>query len=451
MRGLVLPVTSATRRDGPHSAGRRLRTAAAALALAVTCLSGCAGRSGNGVTEIVYWTGWSGHELDVQRDLIREFNATHPTVHVRILSQFGNSGYQKVRIAFAGGATPDVMSTVWADELASYAMRGVLSPLDGYLQSAGRSLEKEWVPGVARMLRVDGKCYGLAVSASSSFIAYNRAVFRDAGLDPAKPPLDTAALDADAKACTKYDPSGDFARYGFRPATLSLWAYVFGGQWYDARTGRITANNAANVAALTWMASYGKKYDLKRMTSFQTTFGSSETPAGPFYVGKVAMETTGEWEREFVNRYAPGLDWGWTALPAPPGGRKNTTTAGGSVFVIPTACRHKQAAWEFLNWISGAHAVKKFCWGIKNMPPLQEVLRDPQFASDPLYRFATPIVSGENSFGPPPIPIWPLYSREISRAEEAAMLGGGDPKALLDDLQLRMEGELRRALRDLGR
>src|SRR5215470_9455275 len=98
--------------------------------LTLPMFSGCVSSSQQGPTEIVYWTGWSGHEYEIQKQLIEEFNRSHPSIRVRMLTQFSTTGsYQKVRIAFAGGATPDVMSTVWADELASYAMRGVLEPL----------------------------------------------------------------------------------------------------------------------------------------------------------------------------------------------------------------------------------------------------------------------------------------------------------------------------------
>ncbi len=438
---------------GISAISRRILITARCLALfAMAAFSaGCGRPSRTGTTEIVYWTGWSGHEFEVQQRLIDEFNRTHPGIHVHMLSQFGTSGYQKVRIAFAGGATPDVMSTVWADELAGYAMRGVLTPLDDYLRKSGRNVNREFTPGVARMLQVDGHVYGLAVTTNTNFIAYNKQIFADAGLNPDRPPRTIAELDAAAQACTKYDAQGNFIRYGFRPGGLNLWAYVFGGQWYDPVSRRVTANDPHNVAALEWMASYRKKYDIQRMEAFQTTFGSDETPSGPFFVGKVAMWSTGEWAQEFIRRYAPRLRWGWFALPAPPNGRRNCTTAGGSVFVIPAACRHKKEAWEFLNWISSPHAVKAFCLGIGNVPPLISVGKDPAFQRDPLFRFAIAIAQGRNSFGPPPIPIWPTYSREIARVEQAAMLGGEDPKRLLDDLQVRMSRELRRTLADLGR
>jgi len=343
------------------------------------------------------------------------------------------------------------MSTVWADELASYAERGVLTPLDSYLDRSGRNVNHEYPPGIEHMVTIKGHVYGTVVTNGTSFIAYNKSVFRSAGLDPSKPPRTIADLDADAAACTVYDKHGDFARYGFRPGGMILWAYAFGGGWYDAAADRVTANSPANVRAFEWMASYAKRYDLKRMQAFQLSFGSSSTPNGPFYVGKVAMEVTGEWEREFAARYAPNLDWGWCALPSPPGGRVNATTTGGSVFVIPSACKHKDAAWTFLNWMSSPYAVKTFCAAIHNLPPLLSVCADPVFKSDPLYAYTIPIANGPNAFGPPPTAIWPIYSREISRVEERAMLGGEDAKALLDELQTKMEEEKQRTDKELAR
>jgi multiple sugar transport system substrate-binding protein len=424
------------------------RAAACALFLV---LAGCPRTGGTGATEVIYWTGWSGHELEIQQGLVDEFNATHPGVRVRILSQYGNSGYQKVRIAFAGGATPDIMSTVWADELASYAMRGVLTPLDSYLRRSGRDIYREYTPGVARMLHIGGRPYGMAVTTNTSFIAYNRRIFQESGLDPDRPPTTIAQLDAAARACTRYDRDGNFLRYGFRPGGLALWAYVFGGRWYDPDQRKVTADDPHNLAALGWLASYAKAYDLHKMDAFQTTFGSDQTVQGPFFVGKMAMWSTGEWAQQFVNRYAPRLDWGWFPLPAPPGGRTNTTGAGGSVFVIPAACPHKEAAWEFLNWLTSPHAVKVFCRGIGNVPPLIQVGREPEFQNDPLFRFAVEIAQGQNSFGPPPIPIWPTFAREIGRTEEKAVIGGGDPRRLLADLQRRMTKELAETLADLAR
>ncbi|MCC2672516.1 MAG: N-Acetyl-D-glucosamine transport system, permease protein 1, partial [Armatimonadetes bacterium] len=394
-------------------------------AAAAQALAGCGTRtSGREPVEIRYWTGWTGHELESQKRLVDEFNRAHPGIRVRILSVAGS--YQKVRIAFAGGATPDVCSAIWADELAGYAMRGVLHPLDDFLTGSGRSID-EFVPGVARMVCYQDRTYALAVTTNTNFIVFNKTIFREAGLDPERPPRTIADLDAAAQACTRLGPGGSILRYGFRPAQLLLWAYVFGGRWYDAATGRVTADDPHNVEALRWMAAYAKRYDVTRMQSFESGFGGNSTPSGPFFVGKVAMWQTGEFAREHLRRYAPNLEWGWFPLPAPPGGRPQTTSAGGSVFAIPAATRHPAEAWTFLDWITQPHAIGEFCSAITNLPPLKALGESERFRKEPLFRFALELAGGENVFGPPGMPIWPRYVQDIRRIEDHAIFGGEDP------------------------
>lgn len=400
-------------------------------------LSGCARHHGQRPVEIVYWTGWSGHEFEIQKKLVDQFNASHKNIHVKILSVFGS--YQKVTIAFAGGDTPDVLSAIWAEQLAGYAMRGALTPLDSYLAGAGRR-PSEWSPGVWRMLQYRGHTYGMAATTNATFIAYNKRIFREAGIK--RLPTTIAELDDAAWKCTKYDTNHRFIRYGFRPQNLVTWAYVFGGGWYDDETGRITANDPRNVAALRWMVSYAKKYDIRKMQGFESTFGSSESVSGPFFVGKIGMWQCGEWVDQFVKRYAKDLDWGYFPLPYPPGGRPRAMTLGGSVFVIPSACKHKKEAWEFLNWICGPEAVGDFCKGIGNVPPLRAVAKSPRFENDPLFAFSGDLVSSPNAFGPPQMPVWRTYLDQIARAEDFAVLGGRDPKKMLDAVQKIMEQEM---------
>jgi multiple sugar transport system substrate-binding protein len=407
---------------------------------AALAFTGCARSDAPGPTEIVYWTGWSGHELDVQQKLVDEFNRTHPHIRVRMLSVFGS--YQKVRIAFAGGDVPDVCSAVWSDELAGYAMRGALTPLDDFLKASGRDAS-EWEPGTWNMLQYHGRTWGLVATINAGFIVYNKKGFAERGLQP---PPTTAAFEAVNRALTTRAPNGAYKTYGMRPSGLLEWGYVFGGHWYEPASGTVTANHPRNVAALRWLQSFARDYDIRRMEAFESTFGSSETPSGPFFTGKQMMWPTGPWAAEFIRRYAPaGFEYGAFPNPAPPGGREDCTTLGSSTVVIPAAARNKEAAWTFLNWFTSPDVNRRFCAAIANGSPLKVVAASESIQSQPLLRFSARLTGGKNAFGPPEMPIWPTYRAEISRAEDQAVHGDADPKALLDAVQHKITRDLDRA------
>jgi len=412
---------------------------------------GCGRTPTEGPVEVVYWTGWSGDEFKIQQQLVERFNATHPRIRVRIVCQFGNAGYEKVRIAIAGNATPDVMSTVWADELAGYAKRDVLSPLDDLMARSGRSLEKEFTPGLRKSLRIDGRVYALAVTTNTSFIVYNKDIFEELGIRSDNPPQTVEELDRASDASVVFRKDGSIKRFGYVPNNLLTWAFVFGGRWYDPVSDRITANDPKNVQALKWMADYYRRFDGQAVRRFQSTFGNDATAQGPFFQGMISMWATGEWASAFLKRYAPHIRYGYFPLPIPKGGKPRTTYCNGSVFVIPKASRHVNEAWEFLNWLTSPEQVKEFCSKIGNVPPLMSVGDDPAFADDPLMRFAVGLTHSENAVGPPPIAIWPTFTREIARAEEAALAGHQDPQAVLDDLQRRMAKEYQRSKAELER
>lgn len=402
------------------------------------------GQVKNGVVEIVYWTAWTGHEFDVQKKLVREFNDSHPKIHARIISTGAN--HQKVNIAFATGSGPDVCSAVWGTELAGYAHRKVLEPLDSYMRASGRS-GSEFMPGVRDYLQYKGHLYALCATTNALFMVYNKKIFRECGLDPNNPPTTIEDLDKAAAAVTKYDSSGEFERYGFRPVGLDIWAYSFGGRWYDPATGKITANDPKNVACLRWMATYSKKYKINKMQSFEKSFGSEQSENASFFTGKQVIWFTGGWVQQFVDRYAKGLDYGFCPIQSAPGGRTNFTPVSGSVFCIPSASRHKKEAWEFLSWICGNHAVNDFCLQLGNIPPLKAVADEPEFQKNPLMKFTIDLAGGKNAIGAVPIPIWATYQGEISRVEDYAIHGAGDPQKLLDDLTVKMQKELDTTLR----
>jgi len=415
-------------------------------------LAGCQLSKSRKKTVIRYWTGWTGREMESQKKIIKKFNDTHPDIEVQINTVA--SSYEKVKIAFASGSPPDVCSAIWGNELASYAMRGALTPLDSYIEKSGRHGD-EYMPGVWSMFQYGGHIWALNVTTNSSFMLYNKKMFREAGLDPDNPPKTVADFDKVNAALAKIDKNGNVLQFGLRPSNLMVWAYAFGGHWYEPDKHLVTADDPHNIKALKWLASYNRKYDCRRIDSFNQVFASGTY--GDQYAGlyglfskKVGILLTGEWSYDNIQRFATkDFEYGFFATPYPvDGGRPNSLTVDGSVFVIPKDSRHKDAAWTFLNYMTQPDQIRQFCTDISNIPPLKKVAMEPHFMDVPMYRFAVDLVAGPNAFGPPQMPTWPYYLAEILRTEEKAVFDKQDPEKALKELKVKIQTDLDAAIRD---
>jgi ABC-type glycerol-3-phosphate transport system substrate-binding protein len=303
--------------------------------------------------------------------------------------------------------------------------------------------ESDLMPAFREFLKYNGHYYGLVQAPNSVFIAYNKKTFRECGITKLPETLDEFE-DAIAKT-TKRNADGSYIRYGMRPSDLVLWAYAFGGKWYDEKTGKITANNPKNVQALGWLVKMSKKYDINKMEQFEQTFGNSMSQNNAFFSGKQTMTFIGEWVDQWVRKYAPDMEWGFFPTPAPPGGRRGAVTLGGSMWVVPSAGKHKQEAWEFIEWMCSPQAEREFSADGGSISCHYSNIGTPAFTRLPVQNFGMHLISSPTSvFGPPPIPIWVEYQAAILKAEDYAVHGREDPQKLLDDLNANMQKELDR-------
>lgn len=401
------------------------------------------GKKVDGKTVINYWTGWTGHELEVLKSIVDKYNAESPNIYVKVVPiPSVNGQYQKTRVALAGHSTPDVCSTIWASELPEYAARGYVEPLDSYMKESGRSLD-EYLTAVRQLLQYDGKTYALSITVNTKFIVYNRQILKEVGWDPDEFPKTTSEMDKLADACVIRDANGGYKRYGYRPGDLLDWARMFGGNWYDEKTGKVTADDPRNVAALAWMAGRATPEELRKMSAMESSYGSMFSGNSPYYTGRIAFRISGEWEKQFVDKYKPGFDWGFAPFPQPPGGRKFAGPVDGSVFVIPKASKHKKEAWDFLSWLTRPENAAAFSEGVGNTPPLKACADMDYVKNSPILSFAVRLADSPESFSKAsPIPVWQMYHSAILRAEEQALLGGRDPEDALEEVQNKIQTAL---------
>ncbi len=118
---------------------------------------------------------------------------------------------QKLMTAIVGGVPPDL---VQQDRftIGDWASRDAFRPLDDLLAADAHSADplairqSDYVPATWAETVYQGHVYAIPNSTDDRVLFYNRALFRQAGLDPDKPPQTWDEMIADAKRLTEARP-----------------------------------------------------------------------------------------------------------------------------------------------------------------------------------------------------------------------------------------------------
>ena len=404
----------------------------------------------HGRVEITYWARHTGHEYEADRAMAEEYNRSQDKVLVRPLPIGDN--LEKIITGIVTGTPPDVM-TLSNNALTELAWQGAFQPLDKLVAERGIR-EQDYFPFCWRAGVINGHLYALPVTSDSYLLLYNKDAFREVGLDPERPPRTLSELDAYADKLTKRRPDGEIERMGFVPWIMwdhsMMYGWMFGGEWYDEKTRRVTPTDAAILRSLEWQRTYARKYDINKIMSFQQGFGSYFSAMSPFYAGKVAMIVEGEWQVTFTKKYAPKLDWGATPMPPPPGGR--IASSGGLVmFAIPVSSPHPEAAADYIAWYHtrvrhGTTPLSDFNYAIHNIPARRAAAAEKRFMGDPKFRPFVELLLNDQVHNDPLIPDLMLYSDEIDTSREQIIRFQKTPLEAMREVQDKTQRELDRAL-----
>ncbi|MCL6629687.1 MAG: ABC transporter substrate-binding protein, partial [Armatimonadetes bacterium] len=343
--------------------------------LAATLLGGCA-RKDNTKIKLVVWGLQSSEESKGLDAAVAEFERRHPNIDVKLLSMgAGGMNPQKLMTAIAGKVPPDV---IYQDRftIGDWASRDAFMPLDELIardrEKPDGIRQEEFYRACWAEATYKGRVYAIPYNTDDRALYYNRALFREAGLDPNKPPQTWDELLDYAKKLTVYDKYGNFKRIGFIPNFGNSWLYLYswqnGGEFMSPDGRKCTLNNPYSIEALEYMVSvYDALKGIEAISSFQAGFKTQELD--PFLLGLVAMKIDGNWCLDSIALYAPDLDFAVAPAPVPrarlagegrfAGQPKFITWSGGFSLAIPTGAKHVEEAWEFIKWMSSTE-----CWRI---------------------------------------------------------------------------------------
>jgi multiple sugar transport system substrate-binding protein len=403
----------------------------AVLAFALAACGG-GGDSSSGPTEIAVWHGYQDTEGDVFKGLVDQYNKDHPDVKVSELYSSNDLVLQKVLTAVRGNSAPDVayMFGSWSPNIAKIPqvvdMKDEVSKPDWKWD--------DFYQAERDATKVGDKVVGVPALVDNLAIVYNKKLFADAGVAPPTPQWTWDDFRAAAAKLT--DPAK--GQFGWLiPADGSedtVWHYLpmlweAGGNILTPDNTKAAFNSGAGVKALTTLQ--------QMAVDDKSLYLDTTNENGPKLMnsGKIAMLVTGPWDLSSLT----DIDYGVQVMPTYAGSNGGHQTIAGpdNWVVFNNGDKRKQAAIDFVKWLTAPEQVKAFSLGTGDLP-IRASVGDDKSVLDELNKN----VPGTAEFVAnlknvktvrPQVEQYPAVSEALGQAIVAVMLGKDQPAAALNN------------------
>ena len=376
---------------------------------------------------LTLWHAYGGALGEQFEALVDEFNRQHSGIVIE--PSHGGSLWtmrDKLFTAVAGGAAPDLaqIDQFWSSELAE---AGAIVRLEDWFGTFDR--DDIW-PMAWQTAIYDGKIWTMPFSLSNIALYYNRALFRTVGLDPAVPPATWDELAAAADAVTA-DTNGD--------GQTDQWGLSF----------PLRANEGVVYYwfAFLWQAGgelFTNEFDASRFQEqpgidalgfWRTMVETGSIPLAPpeegFDKGQIGMIMA---STARLSRYVEALgdDLGVAPLPAGPAAR--ATGVGGANLAVMASCEHKEAAWTFIEWMTGPDVNLRWSTSTGYLPLRRSVVLSDGYEAYLQQEPRARIILEQMDVARvrPNIPAYAAGSREVGLAIEEALFSDADPAVVLE-------------------
>ncbi len=298
------------------------------------------------------------------------WNKQHPDSQVTVIQLSLGQGVQAESkyIALLAGGTPPSVVVFDRFQVATYAIRGAFRPLDDLIGREKYDLGRFMKATVDEGKGMDGKQYALPTGTDDRMLYWNKDLFRQAGLDPEKPPQDWPTLKDYAIRLTKSQGT-QVQQLGmgmnFGPQAFYLWSWAGGGHWLKRLPSgkpdpwHADIDNAANVDALSFQYGLLQAQNGQRPLAWAQKNGGlpgiQNAAWGPlpqfqdaFSASKVAMAVAGSWALGGIARtYSQThLSFGVTSIPRKDASMPPITWSGDWSYVISRGVKGAAAAFR---------------------------------------------------------------------------------------------------------
>lgn len=297
------------------------------------------------------WSVWDIGLTTYYQPLIDAFEKEHPDVKIEMVD-LGSTDYQTVLATELTGSGSD-FDVVTIKDVPGYMTlvnKGVLEPLDSYIQSSGVDLTQ--YKGLTDQITVDGKLYQLPFRNDFWVLFYNKDIFDKAGVAYPTNDMTFEQYDALARSLTVDTPGQEV--YGAHYHTWRSAVQLF---------GVLDGKNTILDGKYEFLKPYYEMVLGEQEDGVSQDYATLKTSglhySGAFAQGNVAMMNMGTWfistlmDKVRTGEYTDCTNWGIAKYPHADGVEPGSTLATITSLGIPAKAPHKDLAWEFINFVSG--------------------------------------------------------------------------------------------------
>lgn len=313
------------------------------------------------------WALWDKDSVVYYQPLIDGYAANHPNVTIEMVD-LGSTDYQTVLGTQLSGsdANFDVVTIKDVPGLVTLANKGVLEPLDDLIAQDGIDLSV--YSGITDQVKVSDTLYELPFRRDIWVLFYNKDVFDKAGVDYPTNDMTWDDYDKLARAVTDTTPGAEVygAHYHTWRSTIQLLGIL------DGKNTIVDGNYDFTKPYYDMVLNQQKDGVCMDYATLKTQ-GLHYSAA--FYQGNVGMLNMGSWfiptliEKVKDGEAAAAANWGIVKYPHADGVEPGSTLATITALAIPTSAPNKDAAWDFVKFVSGAEGAEIMA-GTGNTPAM---------------------------------------------------------------------------------
>ncbi|MBL7025816.1 MAG: sugar ABC transporter substrate-binding protein [Candidatus Marinimicrobia bacterium] len=394
------------------------------MILALVLVSSC---SNSGDAKIINLDFWAfGAEGNSVRQFVAGFEAENPGVHVVVQNIPWTAAHEKLLTAYAGNSLPDIcqLGNTWIPE---FVVLNALEALDNSVDSSNMISSDSYFPGIWETNRIEEKLYGIPWYVDTRVLFYRRDLLDKIGWE--KPPQTWEDMLEISRLLVKDGHS----KYGiFLP--LNEWVVpIFLGmqQGSEILKERASYGTFSGAEFLRGLEIYDRFFQEglapKGMTEVNNVYQG-------FQENTFAMYISGPWNiGEMTLRLPTQMQDDWDTAPLPairvedyPG----LSLAGGSSLVVFRSSKHKDLAWDWIEYLSQPDVQSEFYAQTGDLPARVESWTSLELSGKrPTAAFFHQLESVKKT---PQVPEWEQIAMKLQQYLEYVVFGQWTSKEAME-------------------